>query len=389
LASTSGSTAWTAIDLSGGISLDRRAFGASLLALGLGAMLPIGARASSTSGFLATGYDKLSARHLISRLGADLDIRWDLPLRARGHGASVRPRSDEGIVIARRPGTYASVFGVEDGVQRHLMTPAPGRHFYGHGAYSADGNILFATENDFDNARGMIGVYDANAGYARISEFPSGGIGPHQLLPMPDGHTLAVANGGILTHPDTGREKLNLDTMRPSLVFIDMRTGAITERFSLAGARAQKLSIRHMAVLADGRVAVGCQDQAADGAALPLVYAQGGADKQLTALPMPTDVLDKFNGYCGSVAFNAMTRTLCVSSPRGGLVGFWHQPDGQWLGHVDMTDGCGLAPVAGAGLVMSSGDGTLQALDAARRPVDVERHAFRRWDNHMTALDTA
>jgi len=377
------------IDLSGGISLERRAFNASLLALGLGAVLPTSARASSTSGFLATGYDKLSARHLISRLGTDLDIRWDLPLPARGHGASVRPRSDEGIVVARRPGTFASVFGVEDGAQRHLIAPTPGRHFYGHGVYSADGKTLFATENDFDNARGVIGVYDAGAGYARTGEFPSGGIGPHQLLPMPDGQTLAVANGGILTHPDTGREKLNLDTMRPSLVFIDMRTGAITERFSLAGARAQKLSIRHMAVLADGRVAVGCQDQAGDGATLPLVYVRDGQDNGLSALPMPENVLGRFNGYCGSVVFDARSRTLAVSSPRGGLVGFWHQPDGRWLGHVEMTDGCGLAPVAGVGMVMSSGDGTLEALGSAREPRHTERHAFRRWDNHMTALGAA
>jgi len=377
------------IDMAGDFTLDRRAFNISLMALGLGAMLPTAARAASARGFLATGYDKLTARHMISRLGADLDIQWDLPLPARGHGAWVRPQSDEGIVVARRPGTFASIFGLEDGRQRHLVDPAPGRHFYGHGVYSADGNTLFATENDFENGCGMIGVYDAAHGYMRIAEFPSGGVGPHQLLPLPDGRTLAVANGGILTHPDTGREKLNIATMQPSLAYIDMQTGTLTGQVTLSGARAQKLSIRHMAVLADGGVAVGCQDQATDDSALPLVYVHDAQGSRLSALPMPQNMLGRFNGYCGSVVFDAESQTLAVSSPPGGLVGFWHLPDGHWLGHVEMSDGCGLAPVTGVGMVMSSGDGTLEALDAARRPAHVERHAFRRWDNHMTALGAA
>ena len=35
-----------------------------------------------------------------------------------------------------------------------------GRHFFGHGVFSPDGKLLYATENDFEAARGVIGVYD-------------------------------------------------------------------------------------------------------------------------------------------------------------------------------------------------------------------------------------
>ena len=38
---------------------------------------------------------------------------------------------------------------------------------------------------------------------------------------MSDGRTIAVANGGIATHPDFDRVKLNLATMEPSLVRLD------------------------------------------------------------------------------------------------------------------------------------------------------------------------
>jgi hypothetical protein len=40
---------------------------------------------------------------------------------------------------------------------------------------------------------GVIGVYDARANYKRIDEFPTFGIGPHDLALLPDGKTLVVA----------------------------------------------------------------------------------------------------------------------------------------------------------------------------------------------------
>lgn len=336
-------------------------------------------------GFLASGYDKLAGRHLITRLSPDFEIAWDLALPARGHNATVRPHTDEGLVVARRPGTFAVTFGLEDGDARHHIKPAAGRHFYGHGIYSEDGRTLWMTENDFEHGQGVIGIYDARDGYTRIGEFPSGGIGPHQLLLMADGRTLAVANGGIRTHPDSGREKLNLDTMRPSLACIDSDSGRITDQVFFENTRAQKFSIRHIARTGDG-IAVGCQDQISNTSALPLVYMHQAGQNRLSALPMPEDVLGRFNGYCGSVVFDAISGVLAVSSPRGGLVGFWDLPARQWQGHVDMADGCGLAPDSGGGLVISSGEGFVRDVGAGLHPLHSTRHRFRQWDNHMTAL---
>ena len=57
----------------------------------------------------------------------------------------------------------------------------PDRHFFGHGAFSADGRLLYATENDYERARGMIGVRDATDGYRQIGEFPAHGMEPHDI----------------------------------------------------------------------------------------------------------------------------------------------------------------------------------------------------------------
>src|SRR5690606_5565070 len=76
----------------------------------------------------------------------------------------------EVVAFARRPGRFALVFDPLSGEPARQIAAAEGRHFYGHGAFSRDGRWLFACENDYENARGCIGVYDATAGYRREAE---------------------------------------------------------------------------------------------------------------------------------------------------------------------------------------------------------------------------
>ena len=98
-------------------------------------------------------------------------------------------------------------------------------------------------------AASLIGVRDATDGYKQIGEFRAHGIEPHDIALLPDGRTLVVANGGIRTHPDRGGEELNLASMRPSLVYVDVQTGDLLEEHRLAPALHQ-LSIRHLALAA-------------------------------------------------------------------------------------------------------------------------------------------
>ena len=168
--------------------------------------------------------------------------RWPRRLR---HPAA-RPRSRRGVSpdcrAVRRlrpsPGTFAVVIDL-DRARRWPHRRRGGRHFYGHGAFSPDGRYLFTSENDFEAGRGMIGIRDAEDGYRQIGEFASQGIGPHELVLMPDGATLAVANGGIRTHPDNDRAILNLDTMQPSLAYLDLASGRLRDAFGLAADAAE------------------------------------------------------------------------------------------------------------------------------------------------------
>lgn len=82
------------------------------------------------------------------------------------------------MVFARQPGTFAVVFDHSGRDAPQTIASIAGRHFFGHGVFSPDGALLYATENDFDNAAGVVGVYDARAKFSRVGEFPTYGMTP-------------------------------------------------------------------------------------------------------------------------------------------------------------------------------------------------------------------
>lgn len=127
---------------------------------------------------------------------------FTVALPARAHGITVREAHNEIVVFARRPNDFMLVIDSLTGVIK--QTIKNDKPLFGHGVFTPDGKTLFTTENDFENKQGVIGVRNASDNYKKIAEFPSGGIGPHELHLLADGKTLVVANGGILTHPDTG-----------------------------------------------------------------------------------------------------------------------------------------------------------------------------------------
>ncbi|MEL6318445.1 MAG: DUF1513 domain-containing protein, partial [Pseudomonadota bacterium] len=154
------------------------------------------------------------------------DIVFEIDLPARGHAAAAHPSRPLAVAFARRPGRYALVIDCARArLLARLEAPA-GRHFYGHGAFDRDGDRLFTTENAYEPGVGRVGVWDATGGFARMGEWASGGVGPHDALFDPASNQLVVANGGVQTHPDSGRSKLNLPTMRSNLARLDARDGA-------------------------------------------------------------------------------------------------------------------------------------------------------------------
>jgi hypothetical protein len=194
------------------MKLDRRAFLASLAGTACVLALPKSVSAAFKPERFASA--RMDDRGIYSAALFDLE-RGDLravELPARGHDIALRPGGSECVAFARRPGRVGVAVPM-DKRPPVWFESKPDRHFFGHGVFSADGRLLYTTENDYDHGRGVIGVRDATDGYKQVAELDGHGVGPHDLALLSDGRTLVIANSGILTHPDSYREELNLNTM--------------------------------------------------------------------------------------------------------------------------------------------------------------------------------
>ncbi|MDX1784833.1 MAG: DUF1513 domain-containing protein [Roseovarius sp.] len=353
----------------------RRGFLAGLLATGLAprpTWADVGGPAFLSAAAMGDG------SYALCGIGAARDLLFQIPLPARGHAAAAHPTRPEAVAFARRPGTFAVVLDCMSGAPNAVLNAPEGRHFYGHGAFSQDGRWLFTTENDYEAGKGRIGVWDTARGYARADEFASGGTGPHDIRRLPGTDVLVVANGGIDTHPDTGRTALNIATMRPNLSYV--AEGQVVETAELPHDW-HKNSIRHLAVSARGQVAFGMQWQGA-GEAPPLVglHERGSTPRLLSA---PDEQWRKMQGYIGSVALAPGDRAVIVTSPRGNTVLVFDTGAQELAASLPLADACGAAP-SGTGVLVSSGTGALALIEGGRLSQAAE--AGLRWDNHLVAI---
>ncbi len=358
----------------------RRGFLAGMLATGV--VPGAGWADVGAPDFLSAGQGADGQNHLVG-LSRSGDIRFRLNLPARGHAACAHPIRPVACGFARRPGTFAFVIDCQSGDVLARMEAPSGRHFYGHGAYTVDGAWLFTTENDYETGTGVIGVWDVSAGYTRAAEFPSGGIGPHEIKLTPDGVGLVVANGGIQTHPDTGRVKLNLPDMQPVLTYLDL-DGQIKDTVR-ADAAYRMNSIRHLDVRADGLVAVALQWQG-DKADFPPVLALHRRGDPLRLLAGPDRAARDMFGYGGSVAFSGDGSLVAVTSPRGGTAQVFDSGTGAMVRALHLEDVCGLG-ADGTGFLASTGTGALNWFDAAR--LESRTHNAILWDNHLVPVRPA
>ena len=324
-------------------------------------------------------------------LNAESGVARSAPLGYRAHDVLAVPgHATRVLAIARRPGVEATLIDLETGDTREAFRCSPGNHLYGHACFSADGAYLYTTENRYNTGEGTVVVRDAS-NWTVVDEWNSAGIGPHEIRLLPDRETLVVANGGLQTHPDSGRTVLNGASMRSSLSYHSSATGELLENVEVSEPAA---SIRHMAVAADSTVALGMQVQrqfAGHSRPVP-VAAMHRRGQAITLLEAPGALLDAMNDYVGSVALSNRSRLAGFASPRGNLAVFWHLDTGDYAGHHRLGDVCGISCSGqSSSFLLSNSSGDLRVLDEmtlAERVAARQHHAGFRWDNHLSLVES-
>jgi len=363
--------------------IDRRSL---LLGAAAGALAGVPAHASvATQALYAAARKGVDGSYSVAVFTADgRDVRA-LALPGRGHDVTVSPVDRSCVAFARRPGNFAIAFSADSRHPPITFTTPPDRHFYGHGVFSHDGRLLYTTENDFDGARGVIGIYDVAAGYRRIGEFSSGGIGPHDLALLEGGRVLVVANGGLREHPDIGggRRILNPDAIETTLAYVDLRTGALLERHDLG--TAGTLSLRHLDVARDGTVIIGAQIVSGPTGVQPLVF-RHRRQQQFAAFALPAEVGDRLSGYVSSIACDRTGDLVAVTSSRGALAVVIDIGSGRVMHTRRLEDVSGVAPTpGGGGFLTTSGFGGVTVIpDGAG--ADQRASTPWAWDNHAVLV---
>ena len=352
-------------------------------------------------------------------IDADRQIVWQTTMPERVHDIVVQPvlseqdskvknhSSRDVVVMGRRPSEKFWVLDTATGQVKFAINAANNRHFYGHACYSLDGKLLYVTENDTISLHGKIGIYDAYDNYKKIAEYDSHGIGPHELVMHPDGETLVIANGGIKTE-QASREELNLDSMRPSLVYVNRHTGALLEQIM---PEHNQMSVRHLAMHDDGTVMIGIQFQGEKHINVPLVLTHKCGDTDFKALIMPNDQWQRFHQYIASVAVDSARNLLCVTTPIGGCAAIYDLNTRTLINDVSLPDCAGAAMFLRqstnntanhderSGFIVSDGQGQLTALtvnslataelatiDQGERIFINSKYHMMSFDNHLQAL---
>ena len=170
----------------------------------------------------------------------DIRLLSALPVASRGHGL-VSDGQGGYLALAYRYGLW--VMRADAAGQRVCqidLAAESGRVSGGHIEISPDGKFCFTSEIDPVSGQGWVSVRRV-ATLARVAQWPTYGMDPHQLTLDAQG-MLMVANGGI-RYSDKG-VKRDLEQMASSLVRLNPATGELQGQWRLRDAR---LSLRHLA----------------------------------------------------------------------------------------------------------------------------------------------
>jgi len=369
------------------MEINRRSFCQLLAAAGTASLLPtngLSATESNQVAFASAAKSNDGSYWLAVTNNQGREIaRHKLP--GRGHHIAVHPTKPHVAAIARRPDTFLQIFDYDSGRLVADLQAGDDRHFYGHCVFSHDGQFLISTENQLSTGQGRVVVRDCHQHYRIVADFSSGGIGPHELVLTPDQQQVVVANGGIRTQ---GRKKLNLDTMRPNLSYLDLNTGTLLEQIEMPE-QFHQLSIRHIDINSTGTVAIALQYQGALEDDVPLV-ALHRRGEQLQLLRAPQMINQQMKQYCGSARFDSSGEVVAISAPRGDLITFWEESSGQFIDHIRSRDGCGITATGNpAEFLVTTGTGKAYLMNPRsglrnRQPLTLETPMS--WDNHLSAV---
>lgn len=281
-------------------------------------------------GFVLGGGSYLSqGKQLFVLALIDLDAQTPcaetIPLSFLGHGFAFDPTDRFRVALFEKKGPGAALVDLrERRVLGPIETPAA-RRFYGHGAYSQDGSLLYATESVItDSFSGILSVRDSVT-LRELGVIPTHGTAPHDCLIVDDGKTLVVSNGG---GPLDGGEP-------PCVCYIELVTGKLLDKVVLDS---PLHNTGHIALSQRGDLAIISAPR--DG--LPNPNEQLGAvslrplNSDVVTVKRPPSVVQRMRGETLSLTILEPSQIVVTTNPFGNLVSMWHLTDATFVGKLEL-----------------------------------------------------
>jgi uncharacterized protein len=214
-----------------------------------------------------------------------------------------------------------------------LVETVPQRHFYGHGIFTEDRRILFATEARLDADKAGVLIIRDGKSLEELGEFPTFGRAPHDCRIIDGGQTLVVTNGG---------GAFGDDAAKGSVAYLDVASGKLLDLVPIADAR---FNAGHLATSAAGDLVVISAPRDALPPALPQLGAVslGRRGAPLVTKQEPLTITSRMRGESLSVHVDEGRDVVLVTHPLGDFVSVWRLSDGTSLGTLEVSDPRGIA----------------------------------------------
>ena len=241
-----------------------------------------------------------------------------------GHGLAFNPSHAGRAAVFEKRGQGACEIDLQTGRMLRAIPTAEERQFYGHGAYSPDGKVLYAAETlTHGSYKGVIMMRDAET-LEEIGEFPSYGARPHDCQILADGKTMIITNGGgLVTEQEQG-----------SITYVDIATHKLIHKLTIDN---KQFNAGHVAVADNGDIAVvsapreGMNSKRNGGVTI------GGIDRDLKTATGPSNILNKMRGETLSVCIDDNHRTAAATTPDAGRITFWDLDTGELKHTIKVT----------------------------------------------------
>jgi hypothetical protein len=296
-----------------------------------GALLCGGRQVNVDTGEERFVFTQLSIDQTIKDKGAAQRLITDIGFLS--HAVVKNPNAPNKVLVFEKKGTGAAEIDLKENKVINRIQPAKGCAFYGHGAYSKDGKLVYATEYDEDSYVGKMTVRDA-ADFKVTGEFPTHGEWPHDCQFIDDGKTVAITNGGGSLEGGA----------IPNVSYVEVGSGTLIEKIEFDN---EMINAGHLVISSNGDLAIGHAMREG----LDIRESLGGLslrpkDGKFKSMIVPAEVTGAMKGETLSLCMHEETKIIAATNPYatgGGLVTFWNYETQKYVAKLALEQPRGVA----------------------------------------------